>query len=339
MEKTKQNHIKYTDEMAAELLKAITGKSATDAVSGLEKLAESNGTFDVVISTDDIDRHGEIVRQSGLNTESFMKNPVVLFGHNSWGLPIGVCTEISKEERDGKMVTRAKGVFASHAQAQGQRELYDMGVAATSIGFIEKEREGNMITESELLEFSFVPIPANPHVHAIREAGLDIAELAAKGLLVADLKTGDDVAVNQDDDKENDDAILDNENDDNADDAENADDAAADENIDSESDDEESDTEPTDVEKILSAIGGIDSRLSALENSKNSDTADVAGSDSEGGDDNDSADDSDDSSDEPTDDETDDAVKFLRNRRKAQKAAKLINEVLADMAVDAKKHY
>jgi len=333
MEKTKQNHIKYTDEMASELLKAITGKSATDAVSGLEKLAATNGTFDVVISTDDIDRHGEIVRQSGLNTESFMKNPVVLFGHNSWGLPIGVCTEISKEERDGKMVTRAKGVFASHAQAQGQRELYDMGVAATSIGFIEKEREGNMITESELLEFSFVPIPANPHVHAIREAGLDVAELAAKGLLVADLKTGDDVAVNQDDDKDDDDAILENENDDETADVETTD-APVDEVI--ESSDEE--IEPTDTEKILAAIGSIDSRLSTLENSKNSETADVAGSESEGTDD-DSEDSDDDSDTEPSADETDDAVKFLRNRRKAQKAAKLINEVLADMAVDAKKHY
>jgi len=338
-ENENKNHIKYTDEMAKQLFDAIGSKAATDAVSGLEKLAEANGTFEVCISTEDVDRHGEIVKQDGLDTANFMKNPVVLFGHNSWALPIGVCTEIT--QKDGKTI--AKGVFASHTQAQGQRELYDMGLAATSIGFIVRDYddESRTITKSELLEFSFVPIPANPNVHAIREAGLDVAELAMKGLLSVDMKTGDDVPVENsdeenDDDKDSDNAIIENDDETTDDDA-----PASDESADSESDDENSDEESDDEtaeEKILSALGDIGKRLSALENSKDSGDTDVAGSESEEGVDDDS-DDSDDDSDEPTTDETDDAVKFLRNRRKAQKAAKLINDVLADMAVDAKKHY
>ncbi len=61
----------------------------------------------------------------------------------------------SIERRDGKLI--AKGKFAPHQFAQDIRKSYDAGIIrATSVGFIEKEREGNFITKAELIEFSFV---------------------------------------------------------------------------------------------------------------------------------------------------------------------------------------
>lgn len=336
-----QTKIKYTDEMAKELFEALGAKAATDAVNGLDELAEKNGTFEVCISTEDVDRHGEIVKQDGLNVDNFMKNPVVLFGHNHWALPIAVCTDI--EKRDGK--TYAKGIFASHTQAQAQRELHDMGISATSIGFIEKERDGNIIVESELIEFSFVPVPANPYVHAIREAGLDVAELASKGLLTTNIKEGD-VVENYDDDTTDTTPESDTIDDETAiegDDIENKDDETPDAeetDIENDSDDETGDEPESDTAKILSVLSGIDKRLSALENSKNGSSADVAGSESEGGETDDADDEGEDASDDDvTPEESDKAVKFLRNRRKAQKAVKLLNELLTDWGEDAKKHY
>jgi hypothetical protein len=97
-------------------------------------------------------------------------------------------TEISVRALKGsdsyaKMI--AKGKFAPTAKAQEIRQLYDAGIIkATSVGFIEKEREGNLITKAELLEFSFVSVPANPYALALAMAKeFSVNELVTKGIL------------------------------------------------------------------------------------------------------------------------------------------------------------
>jgi hypothetical protein len=83
----------------------------------------------------------------------------------------------------------AKGRFApadANPFAQQVRKLYDLKILrTTSVGFIVKETEGNRITKSELLEFSFVPVPANPYALSMRqvsEMAIDTAMLCAKGI-------------------------------------------------------------------------------------------------------------------------------------------------------------
>lgn len=137
---------------------------------------KGNGTFEVIASTQTKDRHGEVVIQEGIDVKNFKKNPVILFGHNSWDLPIGKATSVKKEKN--RLII--KGVFASEESnpfAQQVRKLYDEGIMkAVSIGFISKERAENdwrQITKSELLELSFVPIPANPQALAkMQEKGM-----------------------------------------------------------------------------------------------------------------------------------------------------------------------
>lgn len=152
---------KFTEQLAKELAGAIEKNAALVASI---KEAKDNGTFRVVATTQGKDRDGEIVLQEGLNTENFMKNPVILFGHNYWDLPIGKATKVEKNTETGQTII--EGIFASaeaNPLAQQVRKLYDAGILiATSIGFIAKNWEGNVITESELLELSFVPVPANP---------------------------------------------------------------------------------------------------------------------------------------------------------------------------------
>jgi hypothetical protein len=136
------------------------------------------------ITTIDKDRDNEIVDPAGCILTDYMKNPVVLFGHNHYGMPVGKCAWI-KADMKGLV---AKTIYANTAQAN---EIYEYRKAgfpmAKSIGFIPLEAvrysEGTpeyaqgvyrKFTRWLLLEYSDVPVPSNPEA-------LEIA--VSKGLL------------------------------------------------------------------------------------------------------------------------------------------------------------
>lgn len=141
---------------------------------------EDTGTFRVVGTSEHLDRYQEVIKLDGWDLEHYRKNPVILFGHDHTKL-IGMATDI--EVRDGMMIFTGK--FAPTEEAQEKRRLYDLGfLKATSVGFIEKEREGNLITKAELLELSFVSVPANPFALSLAmEKGLSVNELVTKGIM------------------------------------------------------------------------------------------------------------------------------------------------------------
>jgi hypothetical protein len=193
-----------TAELAADIrahLKSLDFKT----IEKLRKAKDENGSFDVIISTEDLDRSGEIVRQNGWELENYKNNPIVLWSHDYYSLPIGICTETYETTHNGVPATGAKGVFYPadiNPLAQQIRRMYEFGVKSgmgvgctTSVGFIPKEfdnENGRIITRAELLEFSFVPIPANQGVgpaegrkltfQEAKELGLDVAELRVKGI-------------------------------------------------------------------------------------------------------------------------------------------------------------
>jgi hypothetical protein len=196
--------LKLTEQVAADIrahVKAFDFKS----IEKLRKAKDDNGTFDVIISTEDTDRSGEIVKQSGWELKNYKNNPIVLWGHDYYALPIGVCLETYLTEKDGVPALGARGVFLSaeiNPYAQQVRKLYEFGLSkgagvgcTTSVGFIPKEFDENArntITKAELLEFSFVPIPANQGVgpaqgraltfDEARTLGLDMVGMRAKGV-------------------------------------------------------------------------------------------------------------------------------------------------------------
>lgn len=184
MEKTELKQV--SDAFKKALDEAMETSAFKDVVEAT-KAADDSGTFEVVISTADIDRSGESVSQDGWNLEMYKMNPIVLWGHDYYSLPIGVCDSIELVE--GKLV--AKGRFApadANPFAQQVRRLYDAKIVrATSVGFIVSEMEGNNITKAELLEFSFVPVPANPYALSLRqisELQLDTTMLSMKGISI-----------------------------------------------------------------------------------------------------------------------------------------------------------
>lgn len=173
---------KITDDLAAELRAWLELPDTKAAIAETRSAPDSDaGTFEAIITTENLDRYQEVISLEGWELEHYRSNPVVLWGHDHHQLPIGIATSI--DIVDGKMV--AKGKFAPHPFAQQIRQLYDLGVVrATSVGFIEKEREGNLITKAELLEFSFVSVPANPYaLSTLVKSGVSVNDMVTKGIM------------------------------------------------------------------------------------------------------------------------------------------------------------
>lgn len=176
---------KISTEISEKLFAYLETPETKDFLAKMKDAGDDSGRFEVIISTADQDRQGEIVSQEGWDLSHYKNNPVVLWGHNYTGLPIGVTDSI--EIKDGKLV--AIGRFAPESAnpfAQQVRRLYDAKILrTTSVGFIAKEMEGNTITKAELLEFSFVPVPANPMALSLmKTASFDSNALIQKGLVV-----------------------------------------------------------------------------------------------------------------------------------------------------------
>lgn len=185
---------KLTDEIKEKLTAHFASKENQAVVEKMKSDVADNGTFEFIISTEDVDRQGEIVMQNGWDLTHYKNNPVVLFAHDYSQLPIGCADEVYVENK--KLI--AKGRFASaeaNPVAQQCRKLYDEKILrTTSVGFIPREMDGNKITKAELLEFSLVPVPANPNALSLaKEMGWDVPELIKKGIFSEVVKEGEPV--------------------------------------------------------------------------------------------------------------------------------------------------
>lgn len=132
----------------------------------------------VVASDATVDRAGDVVVPSGCRLEAFTKNPIVLANHNPEH-PIGTAQATIQNNRVEALIT-----FAPPGLSKLADEWCGLAKAkilnAISIGFTPIEHEpirggGTRFTEWELLELSFVSVPANPNAVVIgrsaREAG------------------------------------------------------------------------------------------------------------------------------------------------------------------------
>lgn len=190
----KNTLLKLSEEAASKIAQHFASDAFQAQLKDLQESTTDSGTFRMVISTDQVDRHGEVVNQDGWLTDNYMKSPVVLWGHDSYSVPVGITDKLSIQIENGVKSLIAEGRFASHEFAQTVRKLYDDGmVRASSVGFIPMEYEGNTITKAELLEWSFVSIPANPF--ALSARGYDVNLLMAKGIIkeAEEIKEGDEV--------------------------------------------------------------------------------------------------------------------------------------------------
>jgi hypothetical protein len=201
------------------IIDKVDGTKLKDILSKLYKAQDTKGAnldglkkFKFVISSENTDRHGDIVKQAGIDTDNFMRNPVFLLDHKYTVASIGgIFTKIYQEGNK----TIGEGVFSPTEAGELSSKLYELGMLrAVSVGFLAKEYgtkvndRGETITDytviekSELLEVSGVAVPANPDALAIIEEKGILSKCIAKNLI--DFK---EVEVKQD---ENDDTEPEN---------------------------------------------------------------------------------------------------------------------------------
>lgn len=143
-------------------------------------LASEQRSVDVVASTAAIDGYGEIVSQDW-DLKRYLSNPVVLYGHNSYDMPIGFASNVRVEE--GKLLATLNFVDekATPMAERVWQGIKQGSLRAVSVGFRTKnppavvDVEGKqtlVLTGNELIEISVVPIPANPEAIALEAKSL-----------------------------------------------------------------------------------------------------------------------------------------------------------------------
>ena len=143
-----------------------------DFTSSITASDDRTATF--IITTGTPDREQDIVVPKGISIEHYLKNKVVLWGHDQTILPIGKCIEIQPTD-NGWQATVEFAPAEANPMAEQVYQLVKGGfLSAVSIGFIPLELElndlgGYTITKTELFEFSIVNVPANPEALIIEE--------------------------------------------------------------------------------------------------------------------------------------------------------------------------
>ena len=192
----------------APMLKWHGAGMAADAVAKNVAAKETSGLVTFVLSTDDVDRHGDVVSAEGWLLEAYLRNPVLLWAHDYRRPAIGRAVAVWAEPH--RLV--AKMEFAPGAFAQEVAALYEYGFQwGVSVGFRpirwEERRDsrngkflGLRYLEQELLEVSAVPVPANrnalrrePHSAGASASPGGAAlgwETIALGALLAELEAG-----------------------------------------------------------------------------------------------------------------------------------------------------
>lgn len=141
-------------------------------------------TITAYVSTFDWDRTDEKFAKGAWSLGKFKANPVVLWAHDYRRPPIGKAVRI-EEDQNGLF---SEMQFADDEFSKQIFELFKGGfLSAFSVGFnpknfvvepIDQERKGIVYTEAELLEYSAVPIPANPGALVTH----DMAQIVTKAL-------------------------------------------------------------------------------------------------------------------------------------------------------------
>ena len=129
------------------------------------------------LSTDTEDRYRDIIRVNGWSTDNYMRGGApVLWAHDNTLPPIGTMLTTWKETGGKPGKNRLRGVRNFHKQTELSKDVSILVendvLRASSVGFMpikvenRVDREGQFVgfdfLQSDLLEDSVVPVPANP---------------------------------------------------------------------------------------------------------------------------------------------------------------------------------
>ena len=171
-------------------------------------LDEKEGIISAIVSTESIDRDGDIIRQEGWDLRHFKAHPVLLSSHNYRGLTNQI-GEWTRMEVVGKELVGEARYYIGQGNPEADWGFFLAGrdKAAFSVGFMPdmaqaKELQGDGKTSyefkaQELLEVSQVTVPSNRQsLQAMKGIGLDpVMEMLVDDVL--DVIEPEDVSLPQ----------------------------------------------------------------------------------------------------------------------------------------------
>lgn len=162
----------------------------TKATVNRSEASMAEGVIEAVIGSSNVtDRMGDVIDQNGWDLTNYKNNPVILWGHNvtEERPPIGKALKVwveGKGQKAAKLMFKVKFDLQDSFAAEIFRKVKDGFVNTVSVGFMPVEWEaldddnpffgGHKFLKQELLELSFVPVPANPEaIVTLRGMGVE----------------------------------------------------------------------------------------------------------------------------------------------------------------------
>lgn len=145
---------------------------ATATVETVES-ENPNGEFDVILSTNALDRDGD-----NLNPDEW-KTPLpehITFDSDH-GMSVATTVGSGKPFINEAGQLQVRGTFASTPHAQNVRTLVNEGhIKTTSVAFMERKGKKDTKPERELLNGAFVAVPANAEAVVLSSKGATVIE-------------------------------------------------------------------------------------------------------------------------------------------------------------------
>lgn len=147
----------------------------------LRNVDSESRTVTSVISTGDIARDGAIIEPKGWEFDNYDRNPVVLWMHDADAMPFARTVEHIASDKE--LIAKAEFDLEDPRGASVFRKIQNGYINATSVRWLPKETEVRKVGEGkeardvlvflrqELLEWSFVTVPADPAALIVRADG------------------------------------------------------------------------------------------------------------------------------------------------------------------------
>lgn len=154
------------------------GKTMPDNIVHKAGAQSADDPYEFIMSTDTRDRMGDVVEQDW-NLRDFKKNPVALWSHKSYELPVGTWKRVRVEagKLRGRLELAEKGTsdFIDTLRSLIEQRI----VKAVSVGFSPGKAEpldekdpwaGYRLSDNVLLECSPCSVPANPEALSLAKS-------------------------------------------------------------------------------------------------------------------------------------------------------------------------
>ena len=154
--------------------------------------AEDGSPHRMVVAANERSRNGDEVNLRGINFANYRKNPVVLWSHDSWGgIPIAKTLKIGHDDQ-GRIEADFEFNAADEFAARVENAWNGGFIRSASIRYLPtkvvevRNEEGKVerlrVEESELLEWSLVPVPADPDSVRAAARAMNLPEEIFRGL-------------------------------------------------------------------------------------------------------------------------------------------------------------